>query len=65
VLHFGTDDKLRDLFQRFGTRKMAEDMAALEYAIRTGRGAVELMLGPEQLSKLTAPKRPTLNTERI
>jgi hypothetical protein len=64
VLHFGTDDKLRDLFQRFGTRRMREDVAALEFAIRTRRGNVELMLGEEQLSKLRTPKRPTLNTDR-
>jgi hypothetical protein len=65
VLHFGTEDKLRDLFQRFGATRMAEDVAALEFAIRTGRGNVELMLGEEQLRKLWTPKRPTLRTERI
>ena len=64
VLHFGTDDKLRELFQRFGARKMAEDVAALEFAIQSRRGAVGLMLGPEQLGKLTTAKRPTLNTDR-
>lgn len=64
VLHFGSEDKLRDLFSRFGSRRMAEDVAALDFAIRTGRGAVELTLGEEQLSKLRTPKRPTLNTER-
>jgi hypothetical protein len=64
VLHFGTDDKLRELFQRFGTRRMSEDVAALEFAFRTGRGNVELALGEEQLAKLRTAKRPTLNTER-
>lgn len=64
VLHFGTDDKITELFHRFGSRKMAEDVAALEFAIRNGRGAVELTLGPEQLETLKTPKRPTLNTER-
>lgn len=65
VLHFGTEDKLRDLFRRNGSRRMAEDVAALDFAIRTGRGNVELTLGEEQLSKLRTPKRPTLKTERI
>lgn len=64
VFHFGSDDKVRDLFHRFGSSRMAEDMAALEFAIRTRRGNVELMLCEEQLSKLRTPKRPTLNTER-
>lgn len=65
VLHFGNEDKLRDLFQRFGTRRMSEDMAALEFGIRTGRGNVGLKLGDEQLDKLKTPKRSTLRTERL
>jgi len=65
VFHFGDAEKLRDLFSRFGSRQMAEDVAALEYAItRTKRGAAELTLGAAQLSKLERAKRPTLNTER-
>ena len=64
VLHFGGDDKLRALFQRFGTRKMAEDVAALEFAINAKRGAVELMLGEMQLRELRRHKAPSLNTER-
>lgn len=65
VLHFGTDDKLRELFRRFGSCRMSDEEAALEFAIRTGGSNVELMLGPQQLAKLTTPKRPTLKVERI
>jgi hypothetical protein len=64
VPHFGDAEKLHDLFQRFGTRRMAEDVAALEFALRSRGGAVELMLGEEQLRKLRAPQPPTLNTRR-
>ena len=63
VMHFGDAGKLRDLFQRFGSRRMSEDVAALEFAINSKRGAVELMLGESQLSKLRIGKPPTLNTE--
>ena len=64
VMHFGDAEKLRDLFKRFGSRQLAEDQAALDFAINTKRGAVELMLGDTQLRQLRTPKRPTLNTER-
>lgn len=57
AFYFGSDDKLRDLFSRFGTRRMAEDVAALEFALRSGGGAVELMLGEAQLRKLRTPKQ--------
>ena len=63
VVHFGDAEKLRELFRRFGSRQMAEDHAALEFAINTKRGAVELMLGETQLRKLRIHKTPTLNTE--
>jgi hypothetical protein len=61
VLHFGDAEKLRDLFRRFGSRQLAEDHAALEFAINTKRGAAELMLGETQLRKHNPP---TLNTDR-
>ena len=64
VMHFGDAEKLRDLFRRFGSRQMAEDVATLEFAINIKRGAVELMLGENQLRKLRMHKTPTLNTER-
>lgn len=55
VYHFGDAEKLRDLYRRFGSRHMAEDVSALEFAIKTKRGAVELTLGDAQLSKLRRP----------
>lgn len=65
VLHFGNAEKLREIFRRFGSRQMAEDVAAMEFAIlNTKRGAVELKLEETQLRPLRTPKRPTLNTER-
>jgi hypothetical protein len=63
VLHFGDAEKLRDLFRRFSPRKMAEDVAALDFAINAKRGAVELMLGETQLCNLRRHKPPTLNTD--
>jgi hypothetical protein len=64
VMHFGDSEKLRDLFRRFGSRQLAEDHGALEFAISTKRGAVELMLGETQLRELRKHKRPTLSTDR-
>jgi hypothetical protein len=64
VMHFGDAEKLRELFKRFGSRQLAEDHSALEFAINTKRGAVELMLGETQLRELRKHKPPTLNTER-
>jgi hypothetical protein len=64
VMHFGDAEKLRELFKRFGSRQLAEDHAALEFAINTKRGAVELILGEAQLRELRKHKPPTLNTER-
>lgn len=63
VLHFGDAEKLRDLFRRFSSRQMSEDVAALEFAIQTRRGAVELMLGEAQLSKLRTQRKPSANTD--
>jgi hypothetical protein len=54
--YFGTDDKLRDLFGRFGASRVAEDVAALEFGLRSGGGIVELMLAEAQLSKLRRPQ---------
>ncbi len=64
VMHFGDAEKLRELFRRFGSRQMAEDVAALDFAINAKRGAVELMLGDMQLRHLRKRKTPRLNTER-
>jgi len=38
VLHFGDTEKLRDLFRRFGSRQVAQDHGALDFAINTKRG---------------------------
>jgi len=65
IVHFGDAEKLRELFRRFATRRMSEDVATLEFAILNAkRGAVELMLGETQLRELRKHKPPTLNTER-
>ena len=64
VMHFGDAEKLRELFRRFGSRQLAEDHAALEFAINTKRGAVELTLAETQLRHLRWHRTPTLNTER-
>lgn len=56
--NFATADKIQDLYTRFGTSGMAEDKAAVEYAIRTGRGMVELTLGEEQYRVLQMVKAP-------
>lgn len=55
--YFGSDDKLRDLFHRFGSSRMPEDLSALEFALRSGGGSVELLLNELQLSKLRTPTR--------
>ena len=62
LLHFGDAEKLRTMFQRFATRRMAEDVAALEFGIRVGRGAVELLLGEQELRKLRTAKSPSLRS---
>jgi hypothetical protein len=62
LLHFGDAEKLRDLFRRFGSRKLAEDHADLYFNAK--RGAVELMLGETKLRELRRHKPLTLNTER-
>jgi hypothetical protein len=63
-MHFGDAEKMRVLFKRFGSRQLAEDHAALEFAINTKRGAVELTLPETQLRHLRQHKAPTLNTGR-
>lgn len=45
-------EKVRDLYTRFGTRKMSEDRSAFEFGIQMGRGVVELELSPEQYARL-------------
>jgi hypothetical protein len=64
VMHFGDAEKLRELFRRFGSRQLAEDHAALEFAINTNRGAVELTLAETQLRHRRQHRTPTLDTGR-
>lgn len=64
VFYFGSDDKLRDLFGRFGASRMAEDLAALEFALHSGGGAVELMLAEAQLKILRASSTSTNGVEQ-
>ena len=52
VVPIPRSDKLRSLHQRFGKARLLEDVAALEYAISTGRGIVQLALGAEQMAHL-------------
>lgn len=56
VFTFADADKIRSMFCRFGTRRMAEDVAAFEDAIPHGTGAVELRLGVEQYAALRKRK---------
>ena len=51
-LKFSDPEKIRNLYERFGMRRRLEDVQAFEYAITSGGGIVELILGPEQLAKL-------------
>ncbi len=56
--NFGHHMKIRDLYLRFGTAKLLEDHAAFEHAIMGGKGIVDLMLGPEQITVLENRKAP-------
>lgn len=51
-LSFTNPEKIRNLYERFGMKRQLEDVQAFEYAIVSGGGIVELLLGPEQLGKL-------------
>jgi hypothetical protein len=49
---FRDSEKLREMFARFGTRRMSEDRLAFEYGLRSGAGRAELEQTPEQYAKL-------------
>jgi len=51
TLRFSDPDKIRDMQRRFGS-VIAEDLAAMEYGIRQGRGGVWLMLDRKQYQRL-------------
>jgi hypothetical protein len=52
TLKFAGPEKVREIYDRFGTDKKLEDRSALEYGISQGRGSVWLSLTPEQYIKL-------------
>jgi hypothetical protein len=58
VITFTDPDKIRDLYRRFGAQRMAEEVAAFEFALTHGRGLVELSLGEEEYVKLKNVKGP-------
>lgn len=60
AVHFGDGDKLRDLFQRFSSFRMSEDVAALEFGIRAGRQRVT---GPRRKATEQAADAQTANPE--
>ncbi len=59
VLHFRHSSKIRDLYMRFGASHLSEDVCAFDYAVRQGKGIVDLDLGTEQLAVLKG-RNPTL-----
>jgi hypothetical protein len=50
-LTFGTADKIRIMYQRFGSQ-LQEDKHALEHGIRIGRGGAWITLNKEQYQRL-------------
>ena|SRR6185437_16097936 len=56
VITFTDPDKIRDLYRRFGARRLSEDVAAFEFGLLHGRGLVELRLGGEQYATLKEQK---------
>ena len=41
-------EKIREIYDCFGTRKMSEDKCAFEFGVRSKGGMVEFELTPEQ-----------------
>ena len=58
VVTFRDPDKIRNLYQRFGSKRMSEDVAAFEYGLQQGSGIVELTLGDDQYRVLQTAKAP-------
>ncbi len=56
---FTNPDKIRDLYTRFGSSRIAEDVASFEFGLQNGRGVVELTLEEEQYRVLHMEKAPT------
>jgi hypothetical protein len=55
-LTFAGPEKIREMYDRFGTEKKLEDRSALEYAIDLGRGSIWLSLTHDQYIKLGGKK---------
>ena len=51
-LTFAGPDKLLEMHERWGEKRLLEDRSALEYAINMGRGSIWLILTAEQYAKL-------------
>ncbi len=52
IRKFASDDKIRELIARTPTRLDLAAKEALEYAISTGRGGIDLLVTQEQYRKL-------------
>jgi len=51
-LTFADADKIRDMYERFGSERTLADRAAVEHGIEIGRGAIWHQLTVEQYAKL-------------
>lgn len=51
-LTFATAEKIMEMYERWGERRMVEDRCAVEHGITRGRGAFWLKLTVEQYAKL-------------
>ena len=56
-LTFTTEDKVREMFTRFGAGRLLEDEQGLEHGISIGRGGVWLSLTEEQYQRLKLGRR--------
>ena len=52
TLTFATEDKLREMHERYGASRILEDRQGLEHGISIGRGGVWLSLTEEQYRRL-------------
>lgn len=52
VCTFADCEKIRNIWRRFASRRMSEDVQVFEFALARGSGAVELRLGDEQMVAL-------------
>lgn len=52
-LTFADKEKIEELARKTCTRMSLEAVQAMEYAFERGRGAIDLLLTPEQYRKIT------------